>query len=195
MPKAKPLRTRKHRAFNPYSNPESEIISEVIQIKGNNKLSQHQESEKIDGGRDVADSNNSLSLSKGQKKRLERKKVIMQKIGLIAPALRSNVPKPKKFDSLYSELEASINSHSMMVDASGEQTEAACKVSIIPAASCMIKSNKVRKAVAIRETQRMRLVQQNPLFLLDPIAAATLHLQQMAGNKQQQNLQLKSPKI
>ena len=47
MPKAKPLRTHKHRAFNPYSNPESDNINDVIQNKGNNKLLQHQESKEI----------------------------------------------------------------------------------------------------------------------------------------------------
>ena len=118
----------------------------------------------------------------------------MQKIGLVAPELRSNHSKQSKnkFESLYSDLEASINinSHGMMaVDASDEQADADGKISIVPAASCEIKSNKLRKAVAIRETQRMRLVQQDPLFLLDPIAATTQHLQQMAGKQQQQQKQ------
>ena len=136
----------------------------------------------------------SLSLSKGQKKRLERKKIIMQKIGLVAPDLRSNHRKhPKnKFESLYSELEASMHTHGMMVDASDERADADGKISIIPAASSGIKSNKLRKAVAIRETQRMRLVQQDPLFLLDPIAATTQHLLQIASNKQQQQQQQKT---
>ena len=41
----------------------------------------------------------------------------------------------------------------------------------------------MKKTVAIRETQRMKLVQQNPDFIENPIASINLHLQQMLANK------------
>ena len=42
----------------------------------------------------------------------------------------------------------------------------------------------MKKTVAIRETQRMKLVQQHPAFIENPIASINLHLQQMIANKQ-----------
>ena len=54
---------------------------------------------------------------------------------------------------------------------------------VMPAAVSEIRTNKMRKTVAIRETNRMKLVQNDPGFIRDPIAAVTQHLQKMIKSK------------
>ena len=46
-----------------------------------------------------------------------------------------------------------------------------------------VKTNKMKKSVALRETERMKLIQQHPLFVKDPIAAAHAHLEQILKSK------------
>lgn len=55
---------------------------------------------------------------------------------------------------------------------------------IRPAAGSTIKSNKMKKSVAVREAARMKLVQQHPSFQENPIMAINLHLQQMLKKKE-----------
>jgi hypothetical protein len=49
--------------------------------------------------------------------------------------------------------------------------------------SVSTQSNKMKKAVAIRETQRMKLVQQHPMFLENPLNAMKLHIEHLVSFK------------
>lgn len=113
-------------------------------------------------------------LSKGQKKRLERHHTVMQKIGLIPPTF---VAKPKK--EKHSTEVTLIKSE---IENSGIKTKSKLEddaVSSLSLETTDFNSNKSRKSIAIRETNRMRLIQRDPNFINDPIAAVTLHLMSM----------------
>ncbi len=166
MPKVQKL--RKHAlAHNPYKT------SEVVDSSKRNVLV-HKE---------TSSTNESSAagkiLSKGQKKRLQKKEKVMTKIGLISPVFQSTLKKQKKEekDALYSELETNLKLN-LATDNSNNAI-------IKPAADTSMKSNKMKKAVAVREAARMKLVQQHPAFKENPIAAINLHLQQMISNKQE----------
>lgn len=119
-------------------------------------------------------------LSKGQKKRLERKNVIMQKIGIISPNFRV---KKSLFElSEEKNKDASLEINLLAADNSCESMTIDEKA-VMPAAVSEIRTNKMRKTVAIRETNRMKLVQNDPGFIRDPIAAVTQHLQKMIKSK------------
>lgn len=82
-------------------------------------------------------------------------------------------------NTMFSNLEATLKfdlSKSGSADGDSE--------TIRPAAGSIIKSNKMKKCVAVREAARMKLVQQHPSFLENPISAITLHLQQMLKKKE-----------
>eukprot|EP00607_Mallomonas_marina_P004168 CAMPEP_0182427438 /NCGR_PEP_ID=MMETSP1167-20130531/17174_1 /TAXON_ID=2988 /ORGANISM="Mallomonas Sp, Strain CCMP3275" /LENGTH=107 /DNA_ID=CAMNT_0024609667 /DNA_START=193 /DNA_END=516 /DNA_ORIENTATION=- len=53
------------------------------------------------------------------------------------------------------------------------------------------KSNKSKKAIAMRETERMKLVQQHPSFQSDPLAAMKSHIQQLVSKPSSQHDKLK----
>lgn len=61
--------------------------------------------------------------------------------------------------------------------------EASLPAAVARPAALAIKTNKMKKAVAIRETERMKLVQQHPLFISNPLDAVKQHLQQMMASK------------
>lgn len=118
-------------------------------------------------------------LSKGQKKRQLKKEKIRTKIGLISPVFKNSLKKKnaEAKDKLLSELESNLK---MNLNEDGDNNTV-----IKAAADTSLKSNKMKKAVAVREAARMKLVQQHPAFIENPIAAINLHLQQMISNKLQ----------
>ncbi len=159
MPKVQKL--RKHvLAHNPYKTTESSKSNVVI----------HKDSKTTNAGSE------DKVLSKGQKKRLQKKERVMTKFGLISPVFQSlKMKKQEEHNALYSELESNLK-HSLVSDESNNGV-------IKPAADTSMKSNKMKKSVAVREAARMKLVQQHPSFIENPIAAINLHLQQMISNK------------
>ncbi len=122
-------------------------------------------------------------LSRGQKRRQEKRERVLTKLGVLplkgmktAPTNTSNIKiKQKKqtmnFDSLLSELEATL------------PTTSAENAEVVRPAALTLKSNKIKKSVAIRETQRMKLVEQHPSFLSDPLQAMKAHIEHMIALK------------
>lgn len=113
------------------------------------------------------------SLSKGQKKRRQKRASLMVKLGMISPDLKFSAATAKKekkdaFNALLSELESSLP---------------AANDVIRPAAAVSVRTNKLKKTLAVRETARMQLVQQHPAFVQDPLAAVTKHIQHMLAMK------------
>lgn len=134
-----------------------------------------------DGG--SGDANTSAAaggMSRGQRKRLERKQHVFQKLGKWeAPVVTGAKLKAKKRekkekeDSLLSELERTL------------KTSEASGADIKPAAASVVTSNKMKREIALREAQRMRLVQEHPAFVADPFAAMRMHIEQSLALKQQ----------
>lgn len=123
-------------------------------------------------------------MSRGQRKRLERKQHVFQKLGKWeAPVVTAQKLKSKKRekrdkeDGLLSELERTLKGS----EASGAD--------IKPAAASVVTSNKMKREIALREAQRMRLVQEHPAFLADPFAAMRMHIEQSLVLKQQSQQQ------
>lgn len=138
--------------------------------------------EEKDDGLSVANPGADALLSKGQKRRLLRKNHVMQKLGLkskeeILASLKKKQNKAgtkEKTNSMFSSLEATLKPLESTSD--GDEP-------IRPAAGCTVKSNKMKKSIAVRETARMKLVQQHPSFQENPISAINQHLQQMLKNR------------
>ena len=57
------------------------------------------------------------------------------------------------------------------------------KDNIRPASLSTIKSNNMKKTVAIRESERLKLVQQHPQFIANPIEAVRMHINHMISMK------------
>ena len=113
------------------------------------------------------------SLSKGQKKRRQKRASLMVKLGMVAPDLKYSAAAAKKekkdaFNALLSELESSLPAASDVIR---------------PAAAVSVRTNKLKKTLAVRETQRMKLVQQHPAFVEDPLAAVQKHIEHMLAMK------------
>lgn len=134
-----------------------------------------------DGGSGGANTSSATGgMSRGQRKRLERKQHVFQKLGKWeAPVVTGAKLKAKKRekkekeDSLLSELERTLK---------GSETSGA---DIKPAAASLLTSNKMKREIALREAQRMRLVQEHPAFLADPFAAMRMHIEQSLALKHQ----------
>ena len=113
------------------------------------------------------------SLSKGQKKRRQKRASLMVKLGMVAPELKYSAAAAKKekkdaFNALLSELESSLPTANDVIR---------------PAAAESVRTNKLKKTLAVRETARMQLVQQHPAFVQDPLAAVTKHIEHMLAMK------------
>lgn len=127
MPKVQKL--RKHAlAHNPYKTTESTTSSNIV-VHKDIKQSNAAPEDKV--------------LSKGQKKRLQKKERVMTKFGLISPVFQIKKKKQEEHNALYSELESNLK-HSLVSDASNNGV-------IKPAADTSMKSNKMKKSVAVRE--------------------------------------------
>lgn len=90
---------------------------------------------------------------------------------------------------MFSALEASLAALPADAAAAHQQKQKQ-NSSVHPAASAVHSSNKLSKAVAVREVERMRLVQASPVYQADPLEALKMHLGSMAqmrlNEKQQQ---------
>jgi hypothetical protein len=114
-----------------------------------------------------------IILSRGQKRRQEKREKVLTKLGVVplkgmkTGLVPSKPQKQKPFQSLLSELEATL-----------PKTK-----EVVRPAAVSLKSNKIKKSVAIRESQRMKLVEQHPNFIADPLTAMKAHIEQMIALK------------
>lgn len=118
-------------------------------------------------------------LSKGQKKRLESKQKVMRKLGLDT---QHTAEFDKKLDPSLSNFEAEMKF--ILQGASNEGGGMQQQSIIKPAAMSVIRTNKMKKEVAVREAARMKLVLQHPTFQANPFDAINQHLTQMLNSKQ-----------
>ena len=120
------------------------------------------------------------SLSKGQKKRALKKTRVLTKIGHIQPVFTNNISSKKPAVvqqsnlKMFSELEKSVMEYSQQSGSGGSGTNSSI---IRPASLNTNISNKMKKTLAVREVERMKLVQQHPMYQSDPLGAITSHLQ------------------
>ena len=132
------------------------------------------------GKSDVTNENNNVVnevLSKGQRKRRQKRASLMVKMGMAEPKLKYNKASTKKekrdaFNALLSELESSLPGENDVVR---------------PAAAVSVRTNKLKKTLAVRETQRMKLVQQHPAFVENPLEAVKKHIEHMLATKKGSN--------
>ncbi len=140
-------------------------------------------------------------LSRGQKKRQERKDKVMQKLGLKQPQLKNQPPsannntnqtnKPQPSQSQQQSLEKAqaillstldeMQEESMDTEAVEERHAREQAFLALATSSAAISTNKLKKEVAIRESNRIKQVQKHPSFQENPINAIQQHLQQMVG--------------
>ena len=133
--------------------------------------------------------NDVTSLSKGQKKRHDKKQKVMQKLGIVPNKLvqlqAKNKAKNNRDDEkeklLFSNLEVEMKK---VLENSANENGGDAK---IQAAANQKVTNKFKKAVAIREAERMRLVQNHPIYNENPILATQMHIEQMLKNKTRNN--------
>lgn len=125
---------------------------------------------------DAVDSNSSvIGMSRGQRKRTERKQQVYQKLGKWeAPILNARKQKAlKEHDrdsGMLSDFEKTLKS-----EVSG--------ANIKPASISQVTSNKMKKEIAMREAERMHAVLEHPAFKANPFAAVHMHIQQMLALK------------
>ena len=120
------------------------------------------------------------ALSRGQRKRQERKQHVFGKLGKWeAPIVAAQREKKReqeaqrdREDGLLSELERTLKGTDSSAD-------------IKPAAASTVTSNKMKRDIALREAERMRLVQEHPAFVADPFAAMRTHIEQSLALKLQ----------
>lgn len=111
-------------------------------------------------------------LSRGQKKRQQRKDRIANVKAMVDNAQNPKAVKKNKTTFLFSDLESSLPPNSEVIRPSA----------LAP------KSNKMKGKVAIREVERMKLIQDHPSFQQDPLAALKFHIEHMvAVHAPQQN--------
>lgn len=148
MPKIQKLRKHKVEA-KPYaakSTGNEEAVAVALAKKG-----------KTDG-------NGQPMLSRGQKKRQQRKDRITNVKAMIENSNNPNKPKGQA-TFLFSDLEMSLPQNAEVVRPSA----------LAP------KSNKMKGKVAVREVERMKLIQEHPSFKQDPLAAIKFHLEHMVS--------------
>lgn len=126
---------------------------------------------------DVAQASGVPALSRGQRRRQERKERVFSKQGKVEPLFLSNhknkskqkMRQSDKVNTKLSELELSL--HQL-----GDTT-------VKPASMSQITSNTMKKTIAVREAARMKLVQEHLSTVENPLEAVRLHLQQMIAMK------------
>ena len=138
-------------------------------------------------------------LSRGQRKRQEKRDHILTKLGVlplkgmkISSSISSSLSnnnnntnkennskkgKQKNFNSLLSELEATLPIENLN--------------EVVRPAALPNKSNKIKKSIAIREIQRMKLVEEHPSFKSNPLLAMKTHIEQMIALKTQERMSKK----
>lgn len=107
-----------------------------------------------------------VTLSRGQKKRLDKKTRLLnakRRSEAYAQALSKAAVAQSGF--LFSELESSLPQ----------------KEDVVRPSASAPRSNKMKGRVAVREVERMRLIQQHPAFQRDPMAALRAHLEHVVA--------------
>lgn len=183
MPKATKPRSRQL-LYKPYSSTSDQTEMEIVNESTSKVIDSVRQKEVVSNSSgstitSFTDSSRSGVLSKGQKKRLEKKEKVHNKLsGIINPKKKSiiltndsvNHEGNRKYEQLMSELEESLNTKKVKSKGNGDK-------------SIHNHSNKKNKAIAIRETERMKFVQQHPDFIQDPIQAANAHIQMLMKSK------------
>ena len=128
---------------------------------------------KLDPKQIEQSSSDGLNLSKGQKRRQLRNNQVLRKLGKDSTFTMKQNDDPVKnkkvdFALLLNELESSLP-----IQMESEKYEKAI---------ASIRTNKMKKTVAVRETERMKLVQQHPAFQSDPIAAMKSHIEMLVSS-------------
>lgn len=102
-------------------------------------------------------------LSRGQKKRQEKKNRIANLKTMVQKGIdnRANQINPQSF--LFSDLESSLPQ----------------KDDVIRPSAVAPRTNKMKGKVAVREVERMRLIQEHPSFKQDPLSALKFHIEHM----------------
>lgn len=183
MPKVQKLRKYKLvNQLNPYEIPLKE--ENIIIPSLNNEIEGNKQTKTTINNVNTSSNN----LSRGQRKRQEKRERVLTKLGVLplknmknisdvnsissSVGLNSNKQKkPKSINSLLSELEATLPT---------ENNE------IVRPAALPAKTNKIKKSIAVRETQRMKLVEEHPSFKADPLLAMKTHIEHMIALKTQQ---------
>ena len=109
-------------------------------------------------------------LSRGQKKRQQRKERISNVKAMIENS-NNGVSKKSPVTFMFSDLEKSLP----------QNTE------IIRPSALAPKSNKMKGKVAVREVERMKLIQDHPSFKQDPLAAIKYHIEHMVAHQTEAN--------
>lgn len=119
-------------------------------------------------------------LSRGQRRRQLKKQKVLIKLGKADPILKHKNAYVDQtgFSHLLSDLESSLPATDGPADRS---------ITIIAAAAVAGKTNKMKKQIAMRESQRMKLVQQHPSFIENPVAAINNHLQHLIAMRTAEN--------
>jgi len=124
------------------------------------------------------------SLSKTQKRRISKKNRVLIKRGLVINPLTlvkkgdtDLVAKAQLRD--FSELESGIMAEANSEGGSGTVIKAAAGVPAL--------TNKMKKNVALREVERMKLVQAHPMYQSNPLDAIKNHLAHMNSVREQAN--------
>lgn len=161
MPKA--LKLRRHKALPLSSTPyNTSNVNDNIEVQDNITANTPIETSSKSGN----------AFSRGQRKRMEKKKRMLRKKEIVdgIRAKQNVVGQSGLF--LLSSLESSLPSNTQ-----GEPVR--------PSAAAPL-SNKMKGKVAVREVERMRLVQQHPSFQKDPLAAIKYHIEHMMTVKNSQ---------
>lgn len=185
MPKIKKIKRHTVVSAQPYTDPDKKRLNE-ISLLISNKI------DKIDKNNDINDKiQTSSSLSRGQRKRQIRKEKIMMKMG--KTIIKSNMNTIQNGGNIHSssaklllsELESTLNESINNDDNDGNNDN---NNVIRSSALSVIKSNKMKKDIAVREATRMKLVQNHPAFKTDPIKALKAHLEQMTSIKKNKTI-------
>lgn len=206
---------RKHSlGFQPYGNKTShglEIVSETVPANAssaatssssaahpsNNKSKGNQAViksiiETVKNQEKIDDNEAGNTLSRGQRKRLQRKEKVMIKIGLLQPNLKTAAThtadktgdKSKKTTKAASTTDIPASSFAFTLQemtTNNEEYQQHDNHHALP--NTIITSNKLKKEVAIRESNRIKAVQAHPVFQENPIAAIHQHLQQLLAQQ------------
>lgn len=137
------------------------------------------------------------TLSKTQKRRISKKNRVLIKRGLVTNPLENRrrleaegpVAKAQLRD--FSELECGIMQQAAATSQAGTGTNGSgsgsSAVNIKAAAAVPTLTNKMKKTVALREVERMKLVQAHPMYQANPLDAIKAHLAHMNSVREQNN--------
>jgi hypothetical protein len=183
------------RAFHPYGADKAVTVATNLAIAASNantnkQINKVNTNNNTDSSKPSGEESEIQPLSRGQKKRQERKEHIMQKIGLKQPVLKFPAPGSNNTGSttlrkLPKETDSNKGIDDMETDDLDDHGEEAqsldAQLQLLAPSSSAITSNKLKKQVAIREATRLKVVQQHPVFLEDPLSAIQKHLQLITG--------------